>query len=221
MRRQPAKWIADNPDAYKRGVRSFWLTALPIIKPFLMPQLSLKCPCPTTSYSSRLSCVSTPQVKTRTYSVCRFADESSVERQQTNNVLLIHHRCGCRQKQNNGQFDIRVDNSQGGVCVISTIQSFVALMSGQFYPYPAVAAPGVAQYQSGKGLKISMTCVDSGGHYTQEVYAACRARFTKRVFAIKGKGGPDIPFLGCSVFPFSLRSIASISGSIIRKAAFA
>ena len=27
MRRQPAKWIADNPDAYKRGVRSFWLTA--------------------------------------------------------------------------------------------------------------------------------------------------------------------------------------------------
>ena len=27
MRKQPAKWIADNPDAYKKGVRSFWLNA--------------------------------------------------------------------------------------------------------------------------------------------------------------------------------------------------
>ena len=27
MRRQPAKWIAENPDAYKKGVRSFWLNA--------------------------------------------------------------------------------------------------------------------------------------------------------------------------------------------------
>lgn len=41
-----------------------------------------------------------------------------------------------------------------------------------------------------------MTCVDSGGHYTQEVYAACRERQNKRVFAIKGKGGEGIPFVG-------------------------
>lgn len=27
MRRQPAKWIAENPDAYATGVRSFWLNA--------------------------------------------------------------------------------------------------------------------------------------------------------------------------------------------------
>ena len=27
MRRQPAKWIAENPDAYNTGVRSFWLNA--------------------------------------------------------------------------------------------------------------------------------------------------------------------------------------------------
>ena len=39
------------------------------------------------------------------------------------------------------------------------------------------------------------TCVDSGGHFTQEVYEACRARVGKRVFAIKGKGGDGIPFV--------------------------
>ena len=27
MKRQPAKWIADNPGAYTNGVRSFWLNA--------------------------------------------------------------------------------------------------------------------------------------------------------------------------------------------------
>ena len=46
---------------------------------------------------------------------------------------------------------------------------------------------------SERGLRISITCVDSGGHYTQEVYEACRARKNKRVFAIKGKGGEGIP----------------------------
>ena len=48
---------------------------------------------------------------------------------------------------------------------------------------------------SERGLRISITCVDSGGHYTQEVYEECRKRLNKRVFAIKGKGGEGIPFV--------------------------
>ena len=48
---------------------------------------------------------------------------------------------------------------------------------------------------SKRGLRISITCVDSGGHYTQEVYTRCRARKNQRVFAIKGKGGDGIPFV--------------------------
>ena len=51
------------------------------------------------------------------------------------------------------------------------------------------------KYQNGKGLRISITFVDSGGHYTQEVYQECRKRLNKRVFAIKGKGGEGIPFI--------------------------
>ena len=39
-----------------------------------------------------------------------------------------------------------------------------------------------------------MTCVDSGGHYTQEVYERCRQRQASRVFAIKGKGGEGVPY---------------------------
>ena len=52
----------------------------------------------------------------------------------------------------------------------------------------------VYRFKNGRGLKISITMIDSGGHFTQEVYEGCRARQGKRVFAIKGKGGDGIPF---------------------------
>ena len=38
----------------------------------------------------------------------------------------------------------------------------------------------------GTKLKISCTCIDSGGHRTNQVYKFCKARFSRRVFAIKG-----------------------------------
>ena len=49
-------------------------------------------------------------------------------------------------------------------------------------------------FADGKGLKISATFVDSGGHYTQDVYEQCALRKNKRVFAIKGKGGEGVPY---------------------------
>lgn len=39
-------------------------------------------------------------------------------------------------------------------------------------------------------------CVDSGGHYTQQVYNYCKTRVGKRVFAIKGIGGEGRPIVG-------------------------
>lgn len=52
----------------------------------------------------------------------------------------------------------------------------------------------VYKFESGRGLTISLTFVDSGGHKTQSVYKQCRARLGKRVFAIKGKGGDGEPY---------------------------
>jgi phage terminase large subunit GpA-like protein len=50
------------------------------------------------------------------------------------------------------------------------------------------------QYGNGKGIKISLTCVDSGGQWTDEVYRECMIRETKRVFLVKGRGGFDRAF---------------------------
>ena len=51
-------------------------------------------------------------------------------------------------------------------------------------------------FADGIGLRISMTFVDEGGHFTQEVRQACRERIGKKVFAIKGMDGADRPFTG-------------------------
>lgn len=50
-------------------------------------------------------------------------------------------------------------------------------------------------YPEGEGLCISATCIDSGGHHTEEVYKFCKDREARRIFAIKGMGGYGIPFI--------------------------
>ncbi len=44
-------------------------------------------------------------------------------------------------------------------------------------------------YQNGEKIKILCTCIDSGGHFTSEVYAFVKIREHRRVFAIKGMAG--------------------------------
>ena len=52
----------------------------------------------------------------------------------------------------------------------------------------------VYRFANGRGLTISLTFVDSGGHKTQSVYRHCRDRQNRRVFAIKGQGGDGVPY---------------------------
>lgn len=49
----------------------------------------------------------------------------------------------------------------------------------------------------GQKLQIMTTCIDSGGHFTQQVYDYCKnpAREARRIWAIKGKGGEGIPLI--------------------------
>lgn len=43
--------------------------------------------------------------------------------------------------------------------------------------------------EDGRSLVIEAGCVDSGGHFTQHVYAYCARRKRNRIYAIKGKEG--------------------------------
>ena len=50
-------------------------------------------------------------------------------------------------------------------------------------------------HASGRRLRVAATCVDSGGHMTDEVYRWCKARQRRHVFAIRGRGGQGVPIL--------------------------
>lgn len=51
-------------------------------------------------------------------------------------------------------------------------------------------------FANGSTLGISSVCIDSGGHFTTEVYRFCKPREARRIFAIKGRGGVGLPLVG-------------------------
>ena len=52
------------------------------------------------------------------------------------------------------------------------------------------------KFADGTALGISCACIDSGGHFTTEVYRFTKQREYRRIFAIKGRGGQGIPLIG-------------------------
>lgn len=68
---------------------------------------------------------------------------------------------------------------------------------GQMEPWSQLDDVLFADYEraDGQKLQIMTTCVDTGGHYTSEAYAYCRAREARRVWGIKGKGGSGESFI--------------------------
>lgn len=47
----------------------------------------------------------------------------------------------------------------------------------------------------GTKLYILSCCVDSGGHHTDQVYRFTKARYERRIWAVKGKGGAEVPYI--------------------------
>lgn len=47
----------------------------------------------------------------------------------------------------------------------------------------------------GTKLNIICACIDSGGHFTNEVYKFCKTKVSRRIFAIKGSNNATAPFI--------------------------
>lgn len=50
------------------------------------------------------------------------------------------------------------------------------------------------RHESGREIGLDTTCIDSGAH-TEEVYRFCKARFGRRVYAVKGSSQPGRPLV--------------------------
>ncbi len=204
MRAQPARWIAQNPDARQRGHRSFWLNAFAspwkswtdIVYAFLAahkdPQ-KLKVVFNTLlgeCWEDRGELDDEDTMLARREDYGTQADGIPVELPE--GVLVL--TCGV---------DTQDDRLEYEVVGWGHYYESWGIKKGIIMGDPNDDAPWkrlddvidhVYTFANGKGLKISITFVDSGGHKTQSVYKQCKVRANRRVFAIKGVGGDGVPF---------------------------
>lgn len=205
MRRQPAKWIAENPDAYKTGVRSFWLNAFSspwvpwadICLEFLRakddPQ-KLKVVFNTKLgelWEDRGGIADEDTMLARREDYGQTDDGHPVELPE--GVLVL--TCGVDTQDNRLEYEVVGHGHYGETWGIQKGYIMGKPNTEEVWARLDDVIDHVWRFRDGKGLVISITCVDSGGHYTQEVYEQCRLRKNRRVFAIKGKGGDGIPFV--------------------------
>ncbi len=198
MKKQPSKWFAENPEALEaQGTRSFWLSS------WVSPWASWKST--ITLYLQAIGDTKKLQVVYNT----RFGqlwedrgdleDEDSVmarreeyEAELPDGVLLL--TCGVDTQDDRLEYEVVGHGHFGETWGIkkgiimgipNADETWAALDDVIDHAYT---------FKNGISLKISATFVDEGGHFTQDVRLRCRDRQSKKVFAIKGRGGDGVPF---------------------------
>ncbi len=204
MRGQPAKWIAQNPDAIQQGRRSFWINAFSspwrawdaIVLEFLESRKDpekLKVFYNTVlglTWEDRGDLADEDTMLARREDYGTREDGTPVE--LPDGVLVL--TCGV---------DVQDDRLEAETVGWGHYKESWGIRKYVFMGDPNEdevwqqlddVLDHVYRFKNGRGLTISITFVDSGGHKTQSVYRHCRERLHKRVFAIKGQGGDGVPF---------------------------
>ncbi len=207
MKRQPAKWIAENPDAYKRGIRSYWLNS------FVSPWASWESTILEYLYAAGDSKAMQVVYNTRFGELWEdrgdMEDEDSLMARREiepyglqeggtpielpDGVLVL--TAGVDTQDDRFEYEIVGHGHFGETWGIEK-----GVIMGRpddeatWAKLDEMVFDRVLRFEDGLGLKVSMSFVDEGGHFTQEVRQGCKARLHKKVFAIKGMPGPDRPF---------------------------
>lgn len=206
MRRQPAKWIAENPEAYNDGVRSFWLNAFSspwtpwqkIVLKFLQAKEDpeqLQVVFNTLLgelWENRGEVPDEDAMLARREDYGTNADGSPVELPE--GVLVL--TCGVDTQDDRLEYEVVGHGHYDETWGIKKGMIMGKPNTEEVWDRLDDVIDHVYRFRNGeRGLRISLTFVDSGGHYTQEVYEQCRKRRHKKVFAIKGKSSDGIPYV--------------------------
>ena len=198
MRRQPAKWIAENPQAYENGVRSFWLNAFSSPwtpwKKVIMAFLEAK------DDPEKLQVVFNTMLGELWEDRGDLMDEDEMmarreeyEAELPEGVLAL--TCGVDTQDNRLEYEIIGHGFFKETWGIYKGYILGRPDSPEVWRQLDEVIDRHYYFKNGRYLKIGLTFIDSGGHFTQEVYEQCRIRQAKRVFAIKGKGGENVPYI--------------------------
>lgn len=198
MRKQPAKWQADNPDAIKTGCRSFWLTAF--ASPWVAWESIFLDYYRAVDNPEKLKVIYNTKLgklwehRTGLQSHEELAERvEEYEAELPDGVLLL--TCGVDTQGDRMEYEVvgwgKNDESWG----IKKGYIMIAPNLPEAWEYLDDVIDHAYKFKNGQPMAIAITLVDSGGSYTQEVYEECRKRKAKKVFAIKGRGGEGIPII--------------------------
>lgn len=204
MRAQPAKWIAQNPEAISHGRRSFWISAFSspwrgwekIVLKFLESRKDpekLKVFYNTILgelWEDRGDLADEDTMLARREDYGTRKDGTPVDLPE--GVLVL--TCGVDTQDDRLEYEVLGHGHYGETWGIK--KGIIMGDPGDDAPWERLdeVVSHTYRFANGQGLIISKTFVDSGGHKTQSVYKQCRARLQRRVFAIKGQGGDGIPY---------------------------
>ncbi|MGN1370200.1 MAG: phage terminase large subunit family protein [Aristaeellaceae bacterium] len=198
MKRTKAKWIADNPDAYENGTRSFWLNA------FCSPWKSWK-----QIVLEYLQALGDPEKMKVVYNTLfgeLWEERGGLEDEES----FLARREEYKAELPDGVLvltagvDVQDDRLEYEVVGFGLRNESWGIRRGQIMGRPDDPEvwntlddilAHVYRYENGKGLRISMTFVDDGGHFTMNTRSNCAARIGKRVFDCKGFAGDGRPFI--------------------------
>ena len=206
MKRAPAKWIAENPEAYGQGTRSFWLNAF-VSQWASWESIVLK-------YLTALGSTKKMQVVFNTCFGEPWEDRGDIEDEDS--LLARREDYG---KDKNGEpvelppgvlvltagVDTQDDRMEYEIVGHGFFGETWGIEKGIVMGRPdddatwnkldEVVFDRVMRFENGVGLRVSMSFVDEGGHFTQSVRAQCNARISKKVFCTKGMPGQDKPYI--------------------------
>ena len=200
MKRQPARWEADNPGAYQNAhCRSFWLNAFvstwatweSIALQFLQAQ----------GDSRKLQVV---------YNTCfgelwedrgdLESEDSLLARREEYNAELpdgvLVLTMGVDTQDNRLEYEVVGHGRWGETWGIEHGTIMGRPDSDEVWAELDDLMSRKWSFASGVTLRIRRAFVDEGGHFTQEVRQRCKAREERNVWAIKGIYGPDHPYTG-------------------------
>lgn len=197
IKKQPAKWIAENPDAYKNGIRSFWLNAF--VSPWATWESTILEYLYAIGNTRKLQVVYNTRFGELWEDRGDLEDEDSVmarreayEAELPEGALVL--TCGVDTQDDRLEFEVVGHGHFGESWGIKKGIIMGRPDDPQVWAQLDDVIDKIYYFEGGTGLRISMTFVDEGGHFTQEVRYHCRERLNKKVFAIKGRGGDSVPY---------------------------
>lgn len=198
MKRAPARWEAENPDAYEAGTRSFWLNA------FVSQWASWE-----SIIQKFLNALGSSRKMQVVYNTC-FGElwEDRGDLQDEDSLMARREEYGAELPDGplvlTAGVDTQDDRMEYEIVGHGHFGETWGIEKGIVMGRPDEDATWekldelvfdrVMHFSDGIGLRVSISFVDEGGHFTQEVRQRCHDRFSKKVFCIKGRGGQDIPY---------------------------